>query len=35
MISFTVDRQVPSVEADTDIPLLGWVIELFREAKIA
>jgi hypothetical protein len=34
MISLTVDRQMPSVEAETDIPLPGWAIELFREAKI-
>ena len=34
MLSFTVDRQMPGVEADTDSPLPGWVIELFREAKI-
>jgi hypothetical protein len=34
MISLTVDRQVPSVEAETDIRLPGWASELFREAKI-
>jgi hypothetical protein len=33
MVSFTVDGQMQSVEADADIPLLGWVIELLREAK--